>query len=172
MRAKTRFFVTTLLIALGLDRLSKQWIVAHFDYGERSAVIPGLLDLTYVRNPGGAFSFFADGPLELRLLFFIGTTLVAIALLLVFFRRLEPEARLSAAALGTILGGAVGNLIDRIVYDGVIDFLDVYLWGGFTWPTFNVADSCIVVGVAFLIAETFSLERHDQADAASPETQA
>ena len=90
MSAKIRFFVTTLLIALGLDRLSKQWIVANFDYGERSAVIPGLLDLTYVTNPGGAFSFFADGPLELRLLFFIGTTLVAIALLLVFFRRLEP----------------------------------------------------------------------------------
>jgi signal peptidase II len=87
------------------------------------------------------------------MVFFIGTTLLAIGLLIVFFRRLEPQARLSALALGVILGGAIGNLIDRLYYGEVIDFLDFHLWGGYTWPTFNLADSFIVVGVGILMLE-------------------
>ncbi len=91
--------------------------------------------------------------------------------MLVFLRRLEPEARLSSAALGAVLGGAVGNLIDRIVHLEVIDFLDVHLWGGYTWPTFNLADSFIVVGVILLVVETFTQEKEDRADTASAESQ-
>jgi len=159
MSAKTLFFLAPLLTALSLDQITKQLVLANMHYRQRIPVIDGVLDLYYVRNPGGAFSLFADAPLEHRMLFFVGTTLVAIALLLVFFWRLEPRARLSAAALGAILGGAVGNLIDRFLHREVIDFIDVHLWAGYTWPTFNVADSCIVVGVAFLIAETFFEER-------------
>jgi len=156
MAPKARLFALTLLLSLGLDQASKQWIIAHFRYGERLPLVSGVLDLTHVRNPGGAFSFFADGPLEQRLAFFIGTTCVAIVLLLVFYRRLEPNARLASVSLGIILGGAIGNLIDRVIYAEVIDFLDVHLWGGYTWPTFNLADSWIVVGVMLLILETFS----------------
>ncbi len=167
MNLKSRFYLALLVACLGLDQLSKQWIVANFYYGERLPVIPGVFDLTHVRNPGGAFSLFADHASEYRLVFFIGTTLLAIVLLMLFFRRLEPEARLSAGALGAILGGALGNLIDRIAYGEVIDFLDVHLWGGYTWPTFNVADSCIVVGVAILIGETYRLEKRGQADSNS-----
>jgi len=126
----------------------------HFYYGEHLEVIPGLFDLTYVRNPGGAFSFFARGPEEVRLAFFIGTGVVAISLLLVLYRRLEPKALLAGAALGTILGGALGNLTDRVLHGEVIDFLDFHV-AGYTWPTFNVADSCIVIGVTFLIFEIF-----------------
>lgn len=150
-----RWFLAMLLVSLPLDQASKQWILSGFHYGERQVVIPGVFDLTHVRNPGGAFSFFATAPAGQRMIFFIGTTLLAIGLLIVFYRRLEPGARVSAAALGMILGGAVGNLIDRIVYGEVIDFLDVHLWGGYTWPTFNLADSFIVVGVAILIVEIF-----------------
>jgi signal peptidase II len=128
-------------------------------------VIPGLFDLTYVRNPGGAFSFFAHGPFEQRMAFFVGTTAIAVVLLVIFYRRLEPEAKLSAFSLGMILGGALGNLFDRLIHTEVIDFIDVHLWSGYTWPTFNFADSFIVVGVVLLMVETFFA---DQAEGERP----
>ena len=155
MTPKLRFFLPAFIVTFPLDQVVKLLIVDGFYYGEKLEVIPGLFDLTHVRNPGGAFSFFANAPAEWRLPFFLGTTLLAIALLIVFLRRLEPTARISAAALGLIMGGALGNLTDRIVYGEVIDFLDVHLWGGYTWPTFNLADSFIVVGVFILILEIF-----------------
>lgn len=158
MALKTKIFLAALMITLPLDQLTKRWIIGEFHYGERLPVIAGLFDLTHVRNPGGAFSMFADGPPEQRMIFFIGTTLIAISLLIVFFRRLEADAGLSALALGCILGGAIGNLIDRLAYGEVIDFLDIHLWGGYTWPTFNFADSFIVMGVAILMVEIFFAE--------------
>jgi signal peptidase II len=158
MATKTRIFLAALAVTLPLDQLTKRWIIGEFHYGERQTVIPGWFDLTHVRNPGGAFSMFADGPPEQRMIFFIGTTLIAIALLITFYRRLEPDASLAALALGCILGGAVGNLIDRLAYGEVIDFLDVHLWGGYTWPTFNLADAFIVTGVAILMVEIFFAE--------------
>ena len=167
MSTKLRYFLPCLVIALVSDQITKQLIISKFHYAERLVLIPGVLDLTHVRNPGGAFSFFADGPLEQRMAFFIGTTLIAVVMLLVFFRRLEPEARASALSLGLILGGALGNLIDRIVYREVIDFIDVHLWGGYTWPTFNLADSFIVVGVSILIVEIFLEQDDPQPDGAS-----
>ncbi len=154
MNAKLRWFLGTLLIALPVDQITKRMVMANFYYGERLTVIPGFFDLTYVRNPGGAFSFFATGPVEIRMAFFVGTTIVAIGLLLVFYRRLTDDAVLSAAALGMILAGAIGNLIDRLAYGEVVDFLDFYI-ASYAWPTFNVADSCIVVGVGILILEIF-----------------
>jgi signal peptidase II len=164
MAPKLKFFLIALATALPLDQLSKWWIIDHFHYGERMVVIPGLFDLTHVRNPGGAFSFFATGPVEIRMTFFIGSTLIAIVLLLVFLKRHEPHERLSPLALGIIMGGALGNLTDRIVHGEVIDFLDVHLWGGYTWPTFNIADSAIVVGVGILMLEIFLQEDPSQAE--------
>lgn len=164
MSRKLVFFLSALFISLPLDWITKQWVISKIHYGDRIEVIPGFFDLTHVRNPGGAFSFFADGPFEQRMLFFVGTTCIAIVLLLLFYRRLPPDDRISALALGIILGGAIGNLIDRITLGEVIDFLDVHLWGGYTWPTFNIADSSIVVGVAFLIAQVFLEEELDPSD--------
>jgi len=154
MTAKLFLFLATFLTAYSLDQITKRVVMARFYYGERFEVIPGLFDITYVRNPGGAFSIFANGPQEIRLAFFIGTGVLAVGLLLVLYRRLEAHALLAATALGTILGGALGNLTDRIDHGEVIDFLDFHV-AGYTWPTFNVADSCIVVGVTFLIFEIF-----------------
>jgi signal peptidase II len=168
MTPKLRIFLVAFAITLPLDQITKQWVIATIHYGDVIEVIPGLFDLTHVRNPGGAFSFFADGPLEQRMLFFVGTTVLAIVLLLVFFRRLEPEERLASLALGTIMGGAMGNLIDRLVYREVIDFLDIHLLGGYTWPTFNVADSAIVIGVGLLIAEIFIVGEPEATPQADP----
>jgi signal peptidase II len=167
MAMKTKVFLAALLVALPLDQLTKYWIIGEFHYGERMPVIAGFFDLTHVRNPGGAFSMFADGPPEQRMIFFVGTTLIAIALLISFFRKLEPDATLSALALGLIMGGATGNLLDRLVHGEVIDFLDVHLWGGYTWPTFNLADSFIVTGVALLMVEIFFADEEGQGDSAA-----
>jgi len=155
MTPKTKWFLAAFAVAFPVDQITKYWIIATFHYGERHVVLPGLFDLTHVRNPGGAFSFFADGPVAWRMTFFIGTTTLALILLIVFLMRHESEARLSPLALGAIMGGALGNLVDRIVHGEVIDFLDVHLWGGYTWPTFNVADCAIVIGVALMMIEVF-----------------
>ena len=155
MTTKTKWFLAALALSFPLDQITKYAILANFHYGERWVVIPGVFDLTYVRNPGGAFSFFATGAYEWRMLFFVGSTVVSIILLLVFLSRHEPESRLSPMALGLIMGGALGNLLDRLIHGEVIDFLDVHLWNGYTWPTFNIADSAIVVGVGLMILEVF-----------------
>ncbi len=108
-----------------------------------------------MRNPGGAFSLLANLPQAWSQIIFLGTGLLAIGLLVMFLRRLGAEERLAAVAIGAVLGGAIGNLTDRIVYGAVIDFLDFRLGGGTIWPTFNMADSWIVCGVAILMVGVF-----------------
>jgi signal peptidase II len=169
MPPKLRFFACTFAAGLALDQATKTWIAAALHYGERHSVVPGFFDLTHVRNPGGAFSLWADGPIELRLPFFIGATCVAVALLVAFYRRLEPGARVASMSLGAILAGAVGNLVDRTLHGEVIDFLEFHLFAGYTWPTFNIADSLIVVGVAVLLVEIFTGE-DERAAAPSPDS--
>ena len=152
---KIVYFLLSIAITLPLDQLTKRWILARFDYGQMQVVIPDFFNLTHVRNPGGAFSLLANLPEVWRQGFFLGTGLLAVLLLLAFFRRLDPDERLSAIAIGAVLGGAIGNLIDRLRYGEVIDFLDFRLIGGYVWPTFNLADCWIVVGVAILMLEIF-----------------
>ena len=168
MELKTRLFLGIFVVGLVADQLSKLWIVENVHYGEILVWIPGFLDITHARNPGGAFSFLADAPVVGRMTFFIGATITAIVLLILFFRRLEPEDRFAAFALGGILAGAVGNLIDRIVYGEVIDFIDVHLWAGYIWPTFNLADSFIVVGIGLLFFDLFGHDEDEAADTTDP----
>ena len=111
MTTKTKWFLAALALSFPLDQITKYAILAHFYYGERLVVIPGVFDLTYVRNPGGAFSFFATGAYEWRMLFFVGSTVVSVILLLVFLSRHEPESRLSPMALGLIMGGSPGQSV-------------------------------------------------------------
>jgi signal peptidase II len=158
MAPKSRFFLVAFVLALGLDQLTKTWIVKTLAFSDSVPVIDGFFFLTHVRNPGAAFSLFATAPAEIRVPFFIVSTLIAIGLIVSFFHKLSPGDRLSALALGLILGGAVGNLLDRLIYGAVIDFLHLRLWGGQSWPDFNVADSSIVVGVALLVLELFASE--------------
>ncbi len=152
---KTAVLLPVFAVTLLIDQLTKHWIVARFSYGEEWVIIPDFFNLTHVRNPGGAFSFLASMAEEIRQAFFLGTGFLAIVLLLTFFRRLEPWERLSALAIGGVLGGAIGNLTDRLLYGAVIDFLDFRLMGGYVWPTFNMADTWIVLGVAILMIEMF-----------------
>jgi signal peptidase II len=149
--------------SLLLDQASKIVVAHNLSYADRIEVIEGFFYLTHVRNPGAAFGLFADGPSEIRLTFFIAISLVAIGIVLSFFRKLAPGDRLSALALGCILGGAVGNLIDRVWRGEVVDFLHFRLWGGYSWPDFNFADSFIVVGVGLLILELLASEGESRA---------
>ena len=152
--------------SLAADFVSKRLVSHYLTYTDRHEIIPGFFYLTHVRNPGAAFGLLADGDATHRLWFFVIVSLLAIGIIISFFRQLAPGDRLHAFALGLILGGAVGNLIDRLWLREVVDFLHIKLWGGYSWPDFNFADSFIVVGVALLILELLAAEGEKRA---SPE---
>jgi signal peptidase II len=131
-----------------VDQFTKWLIVQTFQMHEALPVIPDFFDLVYVRNKGAAFGIFSDT--GFRVPFLLTTTMVAVVFLVWFYRQLKPEQILSRSALSLILGGAIGNLIDRLRLGEVIDFLDVH-WFQHHWPAFNVADSAICVGVGMLL---------------------
>ncbi len=114
------------------------------------SVIEGLFNLTYIRNKGAVFGIFAESHETFRLLFLIIFSLLAIGFIVTMLRRLPEREKSLIAAFAFILGGATGNLIDRLFYGEVIDFLDFY-WSGFHWPAFNFADSFITVGVVLTL---------------------
>ena len=172
MTPKLVVFLVSFVVAFVLDIVSKVLIDTNLTYADRIPVIEGFFYLTHVRNPGAAFGLFADAEPTIRTTFFIGISIVAIGIILSFFRQLAPGDRLSALALGFVLGGACGNLLDRITRGEVVDFLHVRLWGGYSWPDFNFADSFIVVGVAILILELLATEGEDRAAAHPDEREA
>ncbi len=145
------FGVTAALVLL-LDQATKIYIDASMPLHDSFSVIPGLFSITHVRNPGAAFGFLAGASPLFRNVFFVGVTLAAILLILHYVRTSKAEERLLTLSLSLILSGAVGNLIDRIRFGEVIDFLDVYI-GSHHWPAFNVADSAISVGAVILFVE-------------------
>jgi signal peptidase II len=106
--------------------------------------------LSYVRNTGAAFGVLAAAPPGIRLPLFFAVTLAAVGALVSFLRRTAPDQRSLVAALGAVLGGALGNLVCRVRYGEVIDFADLH-WGALHWPAFNVADAAITVGVAVVM---------------------
>jgi signal peptidase II len=170
MTPKLRVALAAFGISLPLDQLTKHLVNANMSYADRIEVIEGFFYLTHVRNPGAAFGLFADAEPTLRIGFFLVVSVIAIGIILSFLRQLAPGDRLSAMALGMILGGAVGNLIDRIRFQEVVDFLHFRLWGGYTWPDFNLADTFIVVGVGILVLELIAAEGEDRAEADPRET--
>ena len=165
MAPKLRVLLLAFAIALPLDLLTKFLVDRYIGYADRITVIEGFFYLTHVRNPGAAFGLFAESDVLLRQFFFIGVSFLAIFIILSFFRQLAPGDRLSSLALGLILGGAVGNLFDRIARGEVVDFLHFRLWGGYSWPDFNLADSFIVVGVGVLLLELLASEGENRARA-------
>lgn len=150
MRTKNILFLAITVLVVLLDQLSKAWILAALRLHEGFPLIDGFFNIVHVRNPGAAFGFLASAPPLFRYIFFIAVTVAAILLILHYLRvsRIEETSLISALAL--ILAGAVGNLIDRVRFGEVVDFLDVYI-GAHHWPAFNVADSAISVGAAILI---------------------
>lgn len=140
------------LAVLAADQWSKWAVERHLAPGASTPVIPGLLDLTHVRNTGVAFGLLPAGGDTLRTLGLVGLGLLSLGVVLWIFRRTPVADRLLLTALGLILGGAVGNLLDRLAAGAVTDFIDFYV-GGWHWHTFNVADSAITVGIACMLLE-------------------
>lgn len=143
---KSVIFFTVLIS----DQVTKYLALTYLSTSSQIPIIPGLFNLTLVHNRGAAFGMFSGLPDFWRRVVLIGVSCLA---LIVVFRFMLNEAKgdkVSQFALIGILGGAVGNIIDRIRFDSVVDFLDFY-YGTYHWPAFNIADSAICVGVFFLI---------------------
>ena len=150
MSAKTKLVLVWLAFILIVDQLTKFIVDRTMPLHHSIPVIDNLFSLTYIRNTGAAFGIFAGSAAAFRLPFLIVFSLVAIGFVIVMLRRLPARETGLITALAFILGGAIGNLIDRVAYGEVIDFLDFY-WAGYHWPAFNVADSFITVGVAITV---------------------
>ncbi len=157
-----RFFALTVGITLLLDQLSKIYIDRNFEISQSRRVISNFFHITYVRNPGAAFGMLADS--AIRVPFFIGISLLASLGILWYIRRVPAEKYWLHLALGLILGGALGNLIDRIRLGEVIDFIDVH-WYNYHWPAFNIADSAICVGVGIMLIYSWHEERQKKGSA-------
>ena len=144
-----------LLIALAvvlLDRLSKWTVARALPLHESVQIVPSFFRLTHVQNRGAAFGIFDESPTAWKLGILIFFSLIALAVVLTILWKNSHQFSLSGIALSLVLGGAMGNLWDRLMSGYVVDFLDFYI-GSYHWPAFNVADSAIVIGAILLVGE-------------------
>jgi signal peptidase II len=133
-----------------LDQISKIIVLKTLDLYESITVIPGFFNVTRVHNPGGAFGFLAQNTAAWRHWLFLLAALFALGFIIYFYRQINGPFPYLRAALALIFGGAIGNLIDRLRFGEVVDFLDVYV-ANVHWPTFNVADSAVTTGVIIFV---------------------
>lgn len=150
----TRWLALALLVLI-LDQASKHVIEALFQFGEQHALIPGFFNLTLAYNPGAAFSFLADAGGWQRY-FFTALALGVSAFILYLLKKHQSETRY-ALALSLILGGALGNAIDRMLLGHVIDFIQLY-YQRWYYPAFNIADSAICIGAVLMVIDSFRRE--------------
>jgi len=137
---------------LVLDQITKFLVDSTMTMHQSIEFIPNVASLTYVRNTGAAFGFLAGARSSLRIVFFALISSVAIGCIVYLIRGLRPQQKTLLASLSLILGGAIGNLIDRLRLGEVIDFIDLH-WYDVHWPAFNVADSAISIGVILLFIQ-------------------
>lgn len=146
------------LVIILLDQLTKQWIRSNFVYGESQPVIDGFFNLVYVRNDGAAWNILSGQSIILILI-----SVAVLVLLIIYRRSFLTEQLLHRILFGLMIGGIVGNLIDRIRFGWVTDFLD-FQFGSYHYPSFNVADSaiCIAVGL-YIITNLISQKKNEDA---------
>jgi signal peptidase II len=147
-----RFYLLLSLGVIALDQLTKRVIARTIELHDSHEIVPGLASLTHVRNRGAAFGFLSNADLPYQSMLFSVLSLVALLAILAYALKLPVTQKWTQLALALIMGGAVGNLLDRLWHGFVIDFVDVY-WHQHHWPAFNVADSCISIGVVMLVLE-------------------
>lgn len=157
MMTKYRGFINIALAGILLDQLTKWLVVSRMNLHQSITLLPDFAHLTYVRNPGAAFGLLANH--SLRVPFFICISLLAAGGILWYLIKEASNSLRLQLALGLIFSGAIGNLMDRIRFGEVIDFIDVH-WYQYHWPAFNVADSAICVGVGLLLLDSWFTERH------------
>lgn len=145
------------VLVFALDQLTKQIVDASMRLYETIPLLP-VFQLTYLRNQGAAFSFLSQAGGWQRW-FFVGLSIGAAVLITYWLKRMDRTKPWEAAAWALVLGGAVGNLVDRVAYGYVIDFLDAF-YGDWHWPAFNVADSAITLGIGMLLIDSFRVRRN------------
>ncbi len=146
-----RFFILAGSL-LALDQLLKYLVDSSLRPGESVVLIPGVASISYVRNTGAAFGILAGMRGPWASLFFVGVTALVLLIILLVYRGLSFSRSLPLLALPMVFGGGAGNLIDRLRYGEVIDFMDLYI-KGYHWPAFNLADASISVGVGLLLLD-------------------
>lgn len=151
---KTIFILVVTGSVLAADQLSKWYIRKSVALYESIPVIDSFFHITHVRNSGGAFSLLSDANNAVRIPFFVIASVIAIAALVYLLRQVAAHQKVLLFALAGVLGGALGNAVDRIRLGQVTDFLDFH-WHGYYWPAFNVADSFITIGVTILLLHSF-----------------
>lgn len=147
-----KYFFLIAALVVALDRYTK-WLIAHrLTMHDSITVIPGFFRIIHTENPGAAFGIFADSPSQWKVAILIAFSIVALFVVSLLLWKNSHTLTSTGIALSLILGGAIGNLWDRIVSRQVVDFLLFYI-GRYQWPAFNVADSAIVIGACLLVFE-------------------
>lgn len=154
------FLAVTSIVTLAADLGTKEWARHRLDEGKSYAerhieVIRDVFAFRFAQNKGGAFGLLQSEPESIRRPFFLGISVAAVAFIVWLYRSLTPQQRALKWGLPLVLGGALGNLVNRIQYNYVVDFID-FQWKGHHWPTFNVADIAIVVGVGLMAIDMFT----------------
>ena len=149
MPGKYRLLLITAGVIVLCDQVTKLYVDAVMWPHQSITVIENYFAITYVRNSGGAFGLFAQADRGIVRPLLLGLSAVAVVIIILMYRSTAADRILVRLAFSLIMGGAIGNLIDRLRFDAVIDFLDVH-WYQYHWPAFNIADAAITVGVAIL----------------------
>jgi signal peptidase II len=137
-------------LIVGADQLTKALILKHLPLHKSITVIPGLFDITHILNPGGAFGLMANMSVMIRTIVFLFISSLAVGLIFYFYIKTPHRYTFLAIGFALIFGGAIGNLVDRVRFGMVVDFLDFYI-GKHHWPAFNIADSAITAGIFIFI---------------------
>jgi len=158
------FLASNILIIL--DQYTKMWVNTHIPKHHSIMVFNDFFALTHIRNPGVAFGLGADWSSQYKAYMFIGFSIIAIIAILIFFHQTPPENKIVRVGLILIFSGAIGNMIDRILYQEVVDFLDLFV-GSYHWPAFNIADSCITIGVLLMFVDLIQAGKAPQVEDSS-----
>ena len=161
MRKSYRIALPIAVLVVILDQLTKLWIQDHMVLYTTRTIVPGFFNIVHVLNRGAAFGFLNRSDIQWQTDFFFAATALAVLIIFHLLRMARDDDKLLITGLGLILGGAVGNLIDRIKTGEVVDFLDFY-WKSYHWPAFNVADIAIFLGSLGLVFAFYRLRRPPQ----------
>lgn len=154
---KNRYLFATVFasIIIAVDQLTKVIVLSRFKLGESITVIENFFNLTFVKNYGAAFGFLSESHPQFREVFFLSMPPIAMVVIGVLLKKAPADDKLQIYALSSIMGGAIGNYIDRLRFRYVVDFLDFHWFNQYSWPAFNIADSAIVLGVGALMYQMY-----------------
>lgn len=159
MKSKYILLISLAGFTVVLDQITKLLMTGLLELHQAMEVVPHFFNLTYVRNTGAAFGLLSRAPESFRIPFFIIIPLVALTVIILIFKKTKETELLMITSLSLILGGAIGNFIDRVRFGYVVDFIDFHWFNKYHWPAFNIADTAIVIGVALLIFYTLAEKR-------------